>query len=174
MFQIADAIAAHQPDAAAEYSGLHARLLQQLRKLAGVAEGVGQIADFADIAETLRHAGAPEHVAYIGFAAGEIGVLQYIPRSNLQPAFANQPFQQLALLGADFQIVLHGNHLTVEVITGILLCLQKLQHAVHQRNQTSAMLFKWHIPFAIPVGVGNDVGSCFHLADLLRSHSAQS
>lgn len=73
-----------QGDAPAKGRRRHARLTQELGHLPHVSEGVGLVADPAGPAQILRRFQAPVQVANVGLAAGEILVLQHIPR----PAFS--------------------------------------------------------------------------------------
>ena len=151
-----------QRHAPSERGSLKTGLMQDLRHLADVPEGIGEITDAADTAEGFSHRHSLQQVADVRLTGGQVLILQHIPGTDMQPAFQDKLLQLFGLLRTQQQVILHRNHLSIEVIGIIRVACEQLQHIVQLVNQPGPVNFKREVPFPIPMGVRYDMYGCLH------------
>jgi hypothetical protein len=61
-------------------------------------------------------------------------------------------------LGADGKIVLHDDHLPIQMIGGIGgISLHQLDEGVQKLHKAESMLLKGQIPLSVPMGMGDNM-----------------
>ena len=160
-----------QRDAPAERRARHACLPQKLRHLPDITERVRQIPHRADRAVLSGKRHPVQQISHVGLAGGQIFILQNIPRAERQPPLCGKAAQLFLALRAKRQIVLHGDHLSVEVVRIGGVLLQKSKHAIQLRQQPCAVLLKRQIPFPVPMRMRHDMNDSFHTRFPLKTRA---
>ena len=146
---------------ATESNGVNAEAAEDLRTLTDVAECIREVTGVGNGAVLCSNLLTNDHVADIGFAVNEEFVLKDVPGTAYESAFSNVLFDLFAHLGANFEIVFYNDGLTVEVEAleaGIVV--ESFKELVKELDETETVGFEGHVPFAVPVGVRNNV-KCF-------------
>src|SRR5580704_14987542 len=130
---------------------------KNLRHLRDMPELVGQVSYVERPAEAARDYHPDFEIPNERFAAHEETVREYIPRTDLDFAGANQTAQARLCLRAHLEIVVEHDRLAVEVKRGNRAALNQRNHAIGHRDQPRAHLLERLIPFAIPMRVNDEI-----------------
>ncbi len=130
---------------------------QDLGHLGDVAEHVGQVADPGHAAEGGAAADAGLQVPDDGLTGHQELVHEDVPRSEGDPPGGAQGAEPVLVLRSDLQVVVDDRQLAVqeEVAVGAVP-LHQVEEAVDQADQFEAEGLERLVPFAVPVGVGDD------------------
>ena len=88
---------------------------------------------------------------------------QDIPGASRKPPLPDMLFQPFPVLGLDLQIVVHHDGLPVQMeAPESCIFFKQLHGLVDQIHQLYPVLLKRHVPFSVPVRMGNDMYYCLH------------
>ena len=152
------AVAVTFGNAASECHAVDVKAAQDLRSLTDVAECVREVADVGNLAVFGGNLLPDEHVAHVGFAVNKVFVLQDVPRAGDKTSFGNVLFDLFAHLRTYGEVVLDDNRLTVEMeAPERRVGVEGIQQTVEKFHQLEAVRFERHVPFTVPVRMGDKV-----------------
>ena len=123
-----------------------------------MTERVGDVADHHLRAEFTAGAVALQQVADGGLRADQEFVRQDVPGADQDASFLDKAAQVGLALRADLQVVVEDDGLSVEhEVPVILVVFKNVKQAVNQVDELQAELLEGEVPFAVPVGVGDEV-----------------
>jgi hypothetical protein len=135
---------------------LEAGCAQDLRHLRDVAEHVRQVAHSHRAAHLL---GAREPCLQVpdrGLAVDEELVHQRLPRADSQPPRDDERANALFRLRPDLEVVVDSRELAVEREPQALVCLERVEHVVHDLHERHAEGLERAVPLPVPVRVGDE------------------
>jgi len=155
--------------AAPEAGGVHVETVKYLRQLRKVPEGVGDIADHHALSKELADVLPNQQIAHDRFRRNQEFIGKDIPGTDQDAFFLDILLQARQVCHADLQIILEDDRLPVQHKMQILRVLvQDGQEFVHEVNQLQAELLEGLIPFAVPVGVRNNMQRLHNFSSMLR------
>ena len=137
-----------------------------MRKLAGHAKRIRQIADLHRLAEGHTIPDAVHQVADNRLAAHDRGIGLGIPGADNQLSTLDKRLHARAVFGHNGKIILQNSRLSIENIVFVLIILlQPGQDFFHIIDQKNTRLFGGEVPLTVPVHMRRDMNArySFHL-----------
>ena len=135
---------------------------EDLRHLSDVTERVGHVTDVHLGTEATRVTVACQQVADVRLGADEEHVGEDVPGSDEDAPRANVVPKRGLGLGSHEQVIVKHDRLPVEHEMFVVAVRgENVEQPVHEVDKSQAELLKGAIPFAVPVGVLDDVDG-FH------------
>ena len=151
-----------ESESASEHKCAKSELTDDLRKLRNIPELVGSISDRAALAELLCDRRADHEIAHGRLAVGEIEIVLQIPRPHTDIPRGDILLQLFLVPRMNGKIIFQHDGLCVQMEDVITVSFENAEQPIDQIDQLHAEYGERHIPFSVPVRMGNH-DKFFHL-----------